>query len=255
MARCGRDRARGCRGPQSKRAVATVAACLAALTALKSAAAIAGADDSAPKPASATAIVRSLMDRVYVAGEDGGGSPQAWALAEEQAVSALRSLARSDPQALVRTDASGATPLLAAASAGHAPLVEELLRSDRVVAHINDTASNGVTAWTSATLALRQSLFACRPDFADGNPFLVVPMQLTQPYYFDRQPYPKIVAMLEKAGAKQDIAAARAAWRRLCPQQDPAGWQRVETADDLQRTLLELGRAGFETSFGSAADR
>lgn len=196
--------------------------------------------DTAKKPHQ---LINELRQRMYVIGET-TGSYSGFILEELIAAEQMRNYIhrRIDPTALVEKNESGQTPLMAAAFMGYAELVKELLKSDTVKRGIDDLNLQGLSAWLYANLAFRQAAWACNPTILD-NPFGLVPLLVTQPYYQEsaESPYKTTRRLLEEAGAKADLAQAKQSWQVNCKQQISATRKKVEESSDLLDTVLTEG--------------
>lgn len=196
--------------------------------------------DTAAKPHQ---LINELRQRMYVIGET-TGSYSGFILEELVAAEQIRNYIhrRIDPTALVEKNESGQTPLMAAAFMGYAELVKELLKSDTVKRGIDDLNPQGLSAWLYANLAFRQAAWACNPTILD-NPFGLVPLLVTQPYYQQsaESPYKTTRRLLEEGGAKADLAQAKQSWQVNCKQQTSATRKKVEESSDLLDTVLTEG--------------
>lgn len=196
--------------------------------------------DSAKKPHQ---LINELRQRMYVIGET-SGSYLGFIGAEHDAAEQIRNYIhrRIYPAGLVEKNDTGQTPLMAAAFMGYTEIVKELLKSDTVRQGINDINPQGLSAWLYSNLAFRQAAWACNPTVFD-NPFGLVPLLVTQPYYLEsaESPYKTTRRLLEEAGAKTDLAQAKQYWQNQCKQQTSATRKRVEESSDLLDTVLLEG--------------
>jgi len=193
-----------------------------------------------------TAVLNSLADRIYVAGETTGKVDDMVA-AEANAAKEIREyIAGGSTDGLVAKGKGKQSPLAAAAYMGYPNVVAALLTSSVVRAHIDDADEMGVTPWIAANLSMRQSLWACNPAVVD-NPFKLVPMLVTQPYYTSNPtpPYKKTRELLEEAGASSDIAKAKEVWLANCKNETEETRTKVQASTDMQQTVQELGAAGL----------
>jgi hypothetical protein len=156
-------------------------------------------------------VIHTFANRIYALGETTGGSPQEWEKAEQTALEQMHALASTNPELLVKPDKNGDTPLMRAASFGHAFIVRDLLKSDTVVAGINQTGRSGISAYDHALIAFRQTRFVCNPALRN-DPWKFIPFMVTQPYYENRAPYPAIAAMLVAAGADPGQERVKSFW-------------------------------------------
>jgi hypothetical protein len=69
-----------------------------------------------------------------------------------------------------------------------------------------------------------------------------VPYYVTLPYYEVRQPYPKVQALLQSAGAKAGSDTAKEVWAAWCTQDDEDARAQVGDAADLYATLKEISQ-------------
>lgn len=187
-------------------------------------------------------VIGDLRQRMYAIGETNPGLER-FVEAERKAAAEIRTyvLDGSDPNGLTEKNDSGQTPLIAAAFMGYSEVVSELLGSDAVRAAIDETNKMGMSAWLSANLAYRQTMWACNPKVFDA-PFAFVPLFVTQPYYLQADnPYKKTRRALEQAGAKADLAQAKQFWQDYCKTQSEATRNRVRESDDLLETVLSEG--------------
>ena len=191
-------------------------------------------------------IVRQLGDRLYAIGETTGREAD-FLSAVEHARKDLEDYAAAggDPADFVERGPHGATPLLLAAEAGYGDIVAELLKSARVAASVNEVDQHGLSPWAYANFALEEAIWVCNPTlFAD--PFKFVPRIVTRPYYLggDEPPYRKTRRLLEAAGAKADMAAAKQLWLDTCRLAKPESRRKVAESADLLATLeAEAGQA------------
>jgi len=188
-------------------------------------------------------IFARFSDRIYVLGETNGGNEAAWAAEEAIAINALRKIGEKDPDQLGKVHGTGDSLLIRASYRGYAFLIEELLKYPQVVKTIPNRQREA-DAWMLSNFATRPGALVCNPDIL-SNPLALVPIIVTQPYYESRDPYPKIRALLEKAGAKADMAGAKAVWAKTCIGQSPETAKAVAEAPDMQAAVLGAGRAAF----------
>ncbi|MBB5759593.1 ankyrin repeat protein [Methylorubrum rhodinum] len=202
-----------------------------------------------PQTNSADRVIKDIQQKIYILGEVNGGNPEEWGKAEQMAVSALREIARSSPSSLNERNSNGQTPLMSAAQMGLAPIVEELLTSPDVRNNLDIKGPAG-TAWQQSMLAIRQSMPSCYPQIR--NPFVFVDIVVTQPYYLDRNPYPRIRQLLEDAGADHDMEAARESWMNLCTTQSPNTKKVMTDTSDVQKSAIQLGAVDFNSKLNKA---
>lgn len=203
------------------------------------------AADSLKKPHQ---IINDLRDRMYVIGETTGKFEQ-FVEAEHKAVQDIHKYARgAELSALVERNQQGQTPLMAAAFSGYSEIVAELLNYGIVKEGINDVDSKGMSAWIYVNFALRQAMGACNLD-ALNNPFTFVPLFVTLPYYQQstENPYKKSRRLLEAAGAKADMQAAKGYWMDICKLQDNITKGKVQKTNDLLVTVIEEGTERFNS--------
>lgn len=202
---------------------------------------IAQAADTQRNP---TVVMSALADRIYVLGETGGDAA-AMAAAEAKAADDIRQyIASGATDGLLATQPGKQSPLLTAAYMGYPNVLAALLTSNLVKAHINDADDLGMTPWIAANFSIRQSLWTCNPAVI-GNPYKLVPMLVTQPYYTANSmpPYKKARELLENAGAARDMAKAKEVWLTNCTKAPPEARTSVAAATDLQKTVQSLGAA------------
>jgi hypothetical protein len=105
-----------------------------------------------------------------------------------------------DPAGFIRKykENDGATPLIAAASAGYSDIVAELLKNERVVASVNNADQHGIT------MGIRQ-LRAERSDLGLQSLSGTSPSFVTLPYYWSgtEHPYARTRRVLEAAGREK----------------------------------------------------
>jgi hypothetical protein len=200
-----------------------------------------GAATGMDKQAAPLDIIRQLNDRMYVVGET-SGRLEDFQSAVADARKELEGYASSggDPAGFVQKDKenNGATPLIAAASAGYSDIVAELLKNERVVASVNDADRDGISPWAFANFALNEAIWVCNPTVFN-DPFSYVPSFVKLPYYLGgtERPYAKTRRVLEAAGAKSDMAAARRLWLKTCKLATPESRQKVAQSQDLLTTI------------------
>jgi hypothetical protein len=188
-------------------------------------------------------IIAKLRDRMYVVGETSGQFDR-YVKAEAEAVQQIRDFAsnKGEKAAFIEKNNIGQTPLMVAAFKGYSEVIAELLRQQNVKDSIDDVNPKGMTAWTYANFALGQSMWSCNPTAFD-NPFVFVPLFVTQPYYTEasENPYKKVRRLLEAAGAKADMPQAKQMWLEMCKLQDDSTREKVESSDDLLEAVLSDG--------------
>lgn len=198
---------------------------------------------AADNPKKPHQVINDLRQKMYAIGETTGKLDQ-FVAAERKAAQDIHEFATgtSGPATLAEKNAQGQTPLMAAAFMGYSEVVTELLKHDIVKESINEVNPKGISAWVYATLAFRQALWVCNPATLK-DPFTIVPLLVTQPYYQQstENPYKKTRRLLEAAGAKTDMLAAKDIWMDTCKLQDEATKEKVEKADDLLAMLLDEG--------------
>jgi len=203
---------------------------------------VATATSAADPPRAPRAVLNSLADQIYVAGET-SGKAEVMVAAEEEAADEIRQyIAAGLTDGLLAKEKGKQSPLAAAAYMGYPNAVAALLTSPLVVAQINDADETGVTPWIASTLSMRQSLWACNPTVLE-DPLRIVPMLVTQPYYLTGAvpPYWKVREVLEKAGASTDVLMAMKIWLTPCKRQSDETRAKVQASTDLQKTVQELG--------------
>lgn len=205
-----------------------------------------------PQTITAEIIIKDIQQKIYHLGEVNGGNPEEWGKAEQAAVSALREIAGSSPSSLNERNSRGQTPLMSAAQMGLAPIVEELLTFPDVKNNLEIRSEAG-TAWQQSMLAIRQSMLSCYPQIE--NPFVLIDIVATQPYYLDRNPYPRIRQLLEAAGADHDMEAARKSWMNLCTTQNSDTKKAMTHTADVQKSAIQLGADAFTSRFNKNKTR
>jgi len=184
-------------------------------------------------------VIKDLQRRMYVIGETTGRFPD-FVEAERKAAKEIRTyMISGDPEVLVAKNRRGQTPLIAAAFMGYPGIVAELLKSDTVRHSIDALDQRGLSAWLSANVALRQTMWTCNPGLLK-SPFVLVPLMVTQTYYSLSPTNPYLVTrqLLEEAGATARMEDAKQIWLKLCKFQDQQVRSKVEGSDDLLETVL-----------------
>jgi len=197
---------------------------------------------AADAPRDPMAVISALADRIYVVGETSGKVAEMIA-AEQQAADEIRQYVASGATGgLLAQEKGKQSPLDAAAYMGYPNVVDALLASKLVKAHVNDGDEMGMTPWVAANLSMKQVLWACNAAVFD-NPYKFVPMVVTQPFYLSNPvpPYKKTRELLEKAGASADLAKAKDVWLTNCLSQSDQAKAKVRASTDLQKTVQEMG--------------
>jgi len=198
-------------------------------------------------------IIKDLRDRLYVIGET-TGKFELFIEAEHKAAQDIHKYASgAELSALVERNQEGQTPLMAAAFSGYSEIVAELLNYGIVKEGINDVNPKGMSAWVYANFALCQAMGACNPAALD-NPIILVPLFVTSPYYQQsaENPYKKSRRLLEAAGAKVDMQAAKGDWMDICKLQDDITKEKVKKTSDLLVTVIEEGTEIFNSVIASS---
>ncbi|MGF6440153.1 hypothetical protein [Paraburkholderia youngii] len=187
-------------------------------------------------------VLNSLADQMYVTGELSGKADNMIAAEKDAADEIRRYIASGATAGLLGKGNGQPSPLQVAAYMGYPNVVAALLKSDLVRSRINDADKGGMTPWMDAALSMKQTLWACNSAVYD-DPFVFVPMLVTQPYYISNPepPYKKTLEMLEEAGASPDVVKAKKFWLTHCKSQSEEGKAKVRASDDLQTTVQELG--------------
>jgi ABC-type transport system substrate-binding protein len=191
-------------------------------------------------------IINELQDRMYSIGETSGRFSD-FVAAEERAAGEIDAYVASGiTDGLVEKNSNGMTPVMSASFMGYPDLVIALLKSQTARAAIDDVSAKGISAWLYANLAYRQSMWICNPG-ALHDPFAFVPLFVTQPYYQQsaENPYKKIRQLLERAGAKADMARAKQFWQDNCKNQEAATRAKIAQGNDLLETVLTEGNAAM----------
>jgi len=192
-------------------------------------------------------IIGQLNQRIVAIGQSTAKQDD-FDIATTTALEDLRTFINSgaNPQALTIKDKWGKTPLNMATYMGYDMIVAELLAQPSVKISINEPDDQGITPWTYSVFAARQSAFACNPKLF-VSPFSWSPLHLSQPYYTARNPYVKVRALLEEAGAVSDMAQAKQQWNTICKFQSNAMKNAVTASDDLQHTAIAEGAKALDT--------
>lgn len=186
-------------------------------------------------------IISQLRNRITAIGE-GQGKPEDFTIATNTAVDTLRAfIAKGENlDLLTAKDKWGKTPLNYAAYMGFSEIVAELLNHPNAKLTLNEEDDHGVTPWTYANFAARQSAFACNPIIFT-SPFSWAPLHMGLPYYVAYSPYPKVRKQLEDAGAIRDMAKAKRQWHQICKSQTPQTRAAVEASDNFQQVVIDAG--------------
>lgn len=197
----------------------------------------AGSALAQPSP---TQLIRELGAQTRAAADGRVDHAQA---AEAAAAAQVRTLVEQNPghAALTEPDANGATPLMQAAVNGYAEVVDALLADAGVRAGIDRLDRQGASAWMLSQFARPLTLLSCHPQAATRERALLwLPLQRRAAYFVHGQTtaFERIGTALVKAGARADVAAAKAAWLARCPGHDAATAARIAQADNLLVPLL-----------------
>lgn len=104
-------------------------------------------------------VLKSLAERIYVAGETSGKVAD-MIDAEAKAADEIRQyVASGSTDGLLAKEKGEQSPLAAAAYMGYPNVVAALLTSNLVRAHINDADERGLTPWIAANFSMRQSVW------------------------------------------------------------------------------------------------
>jgi len=200
---------------------------------------------------------------IYVLGEQTGGSPPEWDRAEAELIKKLTVLQGQGRLDLSASGENELTLLAAASLRGYAFAVKWLLDKTAAIETLERPDKNGLAPYQYAVFSQRPTLRACHPVIE--NPFALVPFLVVLPYMANRYPYPKIMAMLEAAGADLDVSALRRFWLETCSNPDENLRKKIAETTELREALLlatlEVGRqecrdreneaaAFFEEMFG-----
>jgi hypothetical protein len=195
-------------------------------------------------------LLRGFSREIYVMAEKNGGSVEQWDLAEAEIISAFERLQKTGSLDITQRDRKGRTLLSVAASNGTFPAVAWILAQagGETPAWLNARDAKGLSALDHAALGLRQTLLACHPDTEKLNPFALVPVLVTAPYFADRNPYSASVNALHAAGAQISPSTAKDHWLKHCSSTDEKLRQAVLAAHplDLFPTLLAAHRDVLE---------
>lgn len=198
------------------------------------------ANAAPPDTATANTVIRDFSREIYVMAERDGGSTAQWRAAQSKALAALRDVGDAHPETLIAADGKGRSPLMNAAIEGYHFMAVALLAYDTVRATIDATDGRNLTAYAHSQLALKRTLFACHPVIE--NPFVLVPIIVTQPYYDAHPPYASVSKLLLEAGADGDLTAARMIWLTNCKDAPQNTRDRVENSAGLQDTLFVIAK-------------
>lgn len=165
----------------------------------------------------------------------------------------------ADPEhpSLVDKTEGGSTVLMHASLHGYALVVEALLESPAVRRELEASNSTGATAWTLSNFAWKQAAWVCAPNIL-ADPFAAA-QNVILSFYYVKAPenqYARIRSALARAGARQDLEAAKKAWLANCPPARPEVIARVKVSEDLLRTLLleaDVSLASFQSRPASGA--
>jgi hypothetical protein len=188
-------------------------------------------------------IVHQLRDRLYVVGETTGQQHDFLAAVEHSRQELSDYIAAGgDPSTLVEKGANGQTPLILAAWSGYGDIVAELLKNESVVASINDVDQDGLSAWMYANFAPQEAFWTCNPAIFEA-PSALVSKMVTLFYYLsgEERPYRKTRRLLEAAGAKADLSAAKQRWLATCKFATPEMREKVAASNDLLVTVEAEG--------------
>lgn len=178
---------------------------------------------------------------------------------EEIVAAKVRERVKADPEhpSLVDKTKGGSTVLMQASLNGYALVVEALLESPSVRRELEASNSTGATAWTLANFAWKQAAWVCSPDIL-ADPFSAA-QHFVRSFYYVKAPenqYARIRSALARAGAQQDLEAAKSAWLVNCPPAKPEVVARVKASKDLLQTLLleaDISLAKFQSRAASGA--
>lgn len=138
---------------------------------------------------------------------------------------------------------NGYTPILYASQRGYHRVLEVLLQFDLVREHLNDPDSNGVTPWQHTNIG--ESLTFSAMFGLDSDPLSLDVVRAMAPYYADLEfsPYHRTRALLEAAGAEQDIEGVRELLLSYSMSPDDVE-AALRTSDDILTTLRDFVIAG-----------
>lgn len=186
-------------------------------------------------------IIAQLRGRITTIGE-GKAQPEDFQAATNIAITDMNAfIAKGENLDLLTVkDKWGKTPLNISAYYGFSEVVEILLAQPSVKVSVNEPDDSDITPWTYATFAVRQSAFACNPKLFI-SPFSWATLHKALPYYNIRNPYPKVRALLEQAGATPDMDKAKQKWTSICKFQSPETRDAIIAADDMQSVAITQG--------------
>lgn len=209
--------------------------------------ALASASHAADTPRPPSLVIAALADRIYVVAET-TGSVEDMIKAEVVAADEIRRYVASGSTDGLLGEGGKPSPLAQAAYFGYPNIATELLKSESVRSHINDTDLSGMTPWIASVFSMRQSAWVCNPALFD-NFLAVIPMLVTQGYYVSNPnpPYRAIRKALEQAGATASMSKAADAWSATCKNQSAEGKAAVQRSTDVQSTVQQMGLTTLTT--------
>lgn len=196
------------------------------------------------EPENIEELLNWLGNQIYVAAEKTGGNPEKWSNFQSEALAKYEKIIAETPEALTARNENDQTPLQLATIRGYDFLTLRMLQEESVRSSIDHKDINGLTARDHAILALRLSLFACNPK-AMENPFALIPLLVTLPYYNYYKPFAKISNELSKFENNIDDENARTYWLNKCKLASPSTNEIVLESTNLQSDLINLGKKVF----------
>ena len=192
-------------------------------------------------------IIGQLRARITSIGQ-GKAKPADFKIATTAALDGLQAfIAKGDNlELLTIKDEWGKTPLNLAAYMGYSEILAELLAHPSAKLTLNEPDDTGISPWTYANFAPRQSAFACNPKIL-LSPFSWATLHMNQPYYTQLNPYPKVRKQLEDAGATHDMAKAKQMWHKICKFQSNETRDAVTQSLDLQQSAIIAGGQALKT--------
>jgi hypothetical protein len=189
-------------------------------------------------------LIGWFSNSIYVMAEKDGGSSEKWNALEVETLSKLNTIIAKNPSSLTLTDEKQRTPLHQASISGYVFMLSALLSHEKIRDKIDAKDAQGLTAYDHALLASRLSLFACNPE-AMKNPFALIPILVTMPYYKGQNTYPMTLQVLAKHVSSTDETRAKEHWLKTCVNAKSDTLKAVKHSQNLQKDLIRLGQKSF----------